>query len=234
MTDRLTDRLVEYQARWSALKAKAGLSDAGAGSMRQEGPYITVSRQLGSGGTRIAERLGESLGWRVVDRQLLKHIAERTDTSERALLARDEKASGILDDYLSHLFVPDDLGQGGYLREMTRLVASFAREGRVVILGRGANWFLDPKRGLRLRIVAPLEERAGNLAEFEDIDEREAERRILSNDEEQRAFVRQTYGKDIDDAGGYDMILNTGVLDLELAVDCAATALARKLTAATR
>ena len=42
---------------------------------------ITVSRQLGSGGDRIAERVAEELGFAFVDRRLVEEIAQITDTS---------------------------------------------------------------------------------------------------------------------------------------------------------
>ena len=42
---------------------------------------ITVSRQIGSGGDRIAERVAEVLGYEYVDRRLVEEIASITDTS---------------------------------------------------------------------------------------------------------------------------------------------------------
>lgn len=229
MSDRYTDALVEYQARWAELKRQAGVETSHHPDMSHEGPYITISRQLGAGGTDVAHRVAKPLGWRVVDRELLSSIATLTETSEEAVSARDEKASGIFDDYLSHLLLPDDLSHGGYLRQMTRLVASFAREGRVIILGRGANWFLHPARGLRIRIVAPFDVRVAAVVAHEGLSEQAARAKVRAHDAEQRAYVKQSFGKDIDDPIGYDYVLNTGALSLELAADCVASSLARKL-----
>ncbi|RMF73245.1 MAG: cytidylate kinase-like family protein [Acidobacteria bacterium] len=223
-----TEHLVEHQARWRQIKEAAGLEEE-TPSLEVEGPYLTISRQLGSGGTELAQRVAGPLGWRVVDRELVAAIAEKTRASLGAVLAHDERASGLLDDYLSHLLVPDDPGHAAYLRAMTLIVASFAREGRVVILGRGANWFLDPERGLRVRVVRPFGQRVDQLARDEGLAIRDAEDRLRRHDEEQRRFIEQAFGRSIDDPLGYDLVINTGHLDLDQAAEIVTTALCRKL-----
>ena len=42
---------------------------------------ITVSRQLGSGGDQIAQRIAQVLGYELVDRRLIEQIGSITDTS---------------------------------------------------------------------------------------------------------------------------------------------------------
>ena len=42
---------------------------------------VTVSRQLGSEGDRIAENVAKALGYEYVDRRLVEEIASITDTS---------------------------------------------------------------------------------------------------------------------------------------------------------
>ena len=223
-----TEHLVEHQARWRQIKEAAGLEEE-CPSLEYEGPYLTVSRQLGSGGTELAHRVAAPLGWRVVDRELVAAIAEKTHASPGAVLAHDERASGLLDDYFSHLLVPDDPGHAAYLRAMTMIVASFAREGRVVILGRGANWFLDPERGLRVRVVAPFSRRVERIARDENLSVREAEEKLRRHDEEQRRFIEQSFGRAIDDPLGYDLVLNTAHLDSDQAAEIVTTGLCRKL-----
>ena len=122
-------------------RSKGGVpSEAG----RAEGPWIAVSRELGSGGSLLAVRVAEVLGWKAYDREILAAIA--TDTrSDEALLSRlDEQGVAEFHEYLAPLIVPDDPGQARYLKEMTRVIARIAREGRAVLVGRGANLILTP------------------------------------------------------------------------------------------
>ena len=59
--------------------------------------------------------------------------------------------------------LPPDVGlmDGGtlsptdYLRNLTKVILSFGRHGKGVIVGRGAQYILDPKRTLRIRIDSP-------------------------------------------------------------------------------
>lgn len=228
-----TEALVEHQALWRQLKEAAGvLDDARTGVAQHEGPYVTVSRQLGTGGTELARLIAAPLGWKVVDREIIAAIAAQGAGSLHSVSQRDEHAAGIFDDYLSHLLVPDDPGQAGYLRAMACALAAFAREGRVVIVGRGANWILDPGAGLRLRVIAGVRFRIARIREHEPaLREDDARARLARHDADQRRFVKQTFGREIDDPAGYDLVFNVETLPLAAAAHVAVAAVTQKLAA---
>ena len=54
------------------------------------GPYLTISREAGAGGSQIARLVGEAIGWEVLDRKLLECVAERYHTSPAVLKLVDE------------------------------------------------------------------------------------------------------------------------------------------------
>lgn len=194
-----------------------------------EGPWITVSKQQGSGGVDLANALAQSLNWQVFDREILASIARQTHTRKAILDRLDEHAVGSFNDYLSQLLVPDALSRAGYLQEMMRVVWGLARQGSAVILGRGANWLLTPRFGLRLRVVAPMELRVARVVADSGIDRAEAAKRLRQHDDEQIAFVRQVFDRDINDPLGYDLILNLGAVELAAAGRIARNALREKL-----
>ena len=74
---------------------------------------ITVSRQLGSMGDRIAERAAEVLGYELVDRRLVEEIANITDTSAEEVEKYDEKGEGRVRYFLKRLLVPE-MSPGGF------------------------------------------------------------------------------------------------------------------------
>ena len=74
---------------------------------------ITVSRQLGSLGDRIAERVAEVLGYEYVDRRLVEEIASITDTSPEEVEKYDEKGEGRGRHFLKRLLVPE-MSPGGF------------------------------------------------------------------------------------------------------------------------
>ncbi len=196
---------------------------------RAEGPWIAVSRQLGSGGSILAVRVAEEMGWKAYDREILTAIAADTRSDEVLLSRLDEQGVAEFHEYLAPLIVPDDPGQARYLKEMTRVIARIAREGRAVLVGRGANWILTPSRGLRVRAVGPRDARAAFLAEAEGISLEKARKRVDENDLTQKKFIRQAFNREIDDPAGYDIILNPIDLGLGAAVEAVLAAAKAKL-----
>ncbi|MGZ8379193.1 MAG: cytidylate kinase family protein, partial [Gemmatirosa sp.] len=51
-------------------------------------PIVTVSRQFGAGGSELAARVAEALGWPLLDNALLDEVAARLGTSREAVAAR--------------------------------------------------------------------------------------------------------------------------------------------------
>ena len=68
---------------------------------------ITVARQLGSWGDRIAEKVAQTLGYEYVDKRLVEEIAAITDTTMEDVENYDEKAEGRVQYFLRRLLVPE-------------------------------------------------------------------------------------------------------------------------------
>lgn len=223
------EAILERQARFRELRKRVGAEGEGRLAKTVQGPWLTLSRQLGSGGTELARRLGYDLGWQVFDHEILRIIAENTHTREWVISQMDERAVGPLNDYLRCLLDSSLPGHQPIMREMMRVIWGLAQDGNAVIVGRGANWLLSPRAGVRLRTVAPRATRVQNLARDLGLDEATAEQRIDEDDLRRSEFVRQTYGQDIEDPLGYDMILNLDSQDLDAAEALVLTALRRRI-----
>ena len=77
--------------------------------------------------------------------------------------------------------------------------------------------------------MAPSDLRIEKVAREEGLSASRARKAIDRQDAAQKRFIRQTYGQDIDDPLGYDMVLNLGSLDPEVAACMVDSALHRKL-----
>jgi cytidylate kinase len=194
-----------------------------------EGPWITVSSPAGSGGLELAYALAEVQHWQVFDREILKSISEDPQTEEVVLAHLDQKAMGPVNEYLSRLFDPRIPGRAPFHREVVRVIWGLAKQGNAVILGRGANWFLDPRFGVRVRAVAPIEVRAERIAARDGIDLDAAQDKAAARDGQQADFIRQVYKQDIGDPLGYDLIINLGHLTQETAVQLTLATLRERL-----
>ena len=101
--------------------------------------------------------------------------------------------------------------------------------GPVVIIGRGAQAHLADRRDVfHIRIVAPLEACIAYVMRREGRDAATARERITQKDEERRRYLQTFYRRDPSDAHLYDIVLNTGILDLDSAVDVIYLVLERK------
>ncbi|MGA7991478.1 MAG: cytidylate kinase-like family protein [Thermoanaerobaculia bacterium] len=173
-----------------------------------EKPWITLSRALGSGGDALARLVGGALGWRVYDREILSAVALETHCDALLVERFDEKGVREVGEYLAPLILPDDPGQARALIGLRNVIERIAREGKAVLVGRGANFVLRPEGGLRVRAVGSPAERADALSRAEGIAAHAARRRVAESDEAQREFVRQAFQRDIDDPAGYDLVLS--------------------------
>lgn len=229
------ERLIDRQMSLWELRRRA--SEHGGTAARRdlahlaEGPWITLSKQRGSRARELGQRVAERLEWQCFDREILEAIARQSSMRDRILSRLDERAVGALEDLIAQIVVPHRPPQLAYIQEMVRVIWAMARHGNVVFLGRGANWLLDPRYGLRVRAVAPLDMRARRIATEEGLDPVSAERRVKADDETRAGFIRQVYRREIDDPLGYDLLVNLGGLGLDAAADAIIAALHAKLEA---
>ncbi len=229
------EKIIEKQARFWEVRERIA-EEGGEAAQRAlvhlaEGPWISISKQWGSGSQELAAKLAEELHWQYFDKEILTAIAEHTHSREKILARLDEHAIGSINDYIAQMVVSENRGQAAYLHEMIRVVMGLAKQGNAIIVGRGANFFLNPRFGLRIRVVAPFEERVARVAEARGHTEAAAKNEVEKNDAQQAAFIRQVFGKDINDPLGFDLVLNMGEMDVETAAQAVLAALRQKLQA---
>ncbi len=186
---------------------------------RTSPPVITVSRQYGTLGAMIARSAAERLGFECWDQELLHAIAEHAKLPRVMFESLDERRRNAVTEVIGVFAQKANVTASDYLKQLMRVLHTIAQHGEAVIVGRGAQYILNPATTLRIRAVAPLEMRVAGLAKRNEITEKEAREEALTIDEERRDFIRHHYNRDIEDPAGYDVTINTGTLSLELATD---------------
>jgi len=80
----------------------------------------------------------------------------------------------------------------------------------VIIMGRGGNYLLTGVPfTLRVRIVAPIEQRLARVSNREGIDEDSARWLIERTDRERAGFLMSVYGRDGKDPADYDLVFDS-------------------------
>jgi cytidylate kinase len=210
---RSVEAIVEQQVR--AFHAR----DSSERFVRHEpAPHVvTLSREFGAGGSAIARRVAEALGFTLWDDELTHHLAQRAGAHPRYVRAVDERARDLLDDVISTSLLGSPISGSAYRTLLVRTVREIGQRGAAVIVGRGANFLLPPEQGLRVRVVCPFKERVVRVAQRETLDLASAERRIREQDVERARFVRKLCEEDVGDPSHYDLVVNTRELDEEQA-----------------
>src|ERR1035437_10767731 len=60
-------------------------------------PVVTIAREFGAGGSRVAAMLAKRLGAEVIDRRLVAEVASRLGLTADAVAAQDEHAKSVVD-----------------------------------------------------------------------------------------------------------------------------------------
>ncbi len=182
-------------------------------------PLITISREPGSGGRIIGEKLSERLGFDLFHQEVLHEMARSAKVSAQLLQTLDEKGLSVLDEWIASLVDTRHLWPDQYLKHLMKVIGTIGRHGRAILIGRGANFILPAERRLSVRIIAPLEMRARKVAEAFGLGFEEARRRVVKTDSQRKAAIRKYFHADIADPLNYDLTVNTGSMSLDEAVD---------------
>ncbi len=201
---------------------------------------VTISRSYGSGGGEIAARLARRLNWQLIDHEVVARIAHQLGITTAEAEERDEHVEGLVSRLLNgmHLAVPEapvavpalpGEREETYFEALRQVIESAANEGRVVIVGRAGQVLLANRRDtLHVRIVAPLERRIVYVARREGLSETRARERIQLKDRDRTRYLQSRYHCHPDDPLYYDLMITTGVLDLDSAVELVLLALEHK------
>ncbi len=206
-------RIVEEQVnRWRIMSAQEKVDT-------ELLPVITISRQPGSGGNIVAERVAEILGYDLFHQKVIHEMAQSSKVSRQLLETLDEKGLNILEDWIASLVDEQHLWPDQYLQHLMKVIGTIGKHGAAVIVGRGANFILPPAQRFSVRIVAPQPVRIDNVARTFGVTPKEAKRRIIRTESDRKAFIRKYFYADIGDPLNYDLVLNTGSLSTDQAAE---------------
>ena len=227
IADDVVERLAEHRLDWERLKRNIGA--ALHHSLPDDppdhhlGPYVAVSRMSGTGGSAFAIRLGEALGWPVLDGEIVDLIADTFELDGAMLHLLDEARANWVRDVLGDLMPHQIVNLDTYVHHLGKVIRLVGLHGNVVLVGRGAQLFLPRERGLALRLVASEEERVLRLSEQDGVSAADARKHIDDVDRRRAHFVEHYFGRAIDDPTLYDLVLNRSSLSDSELVEIVAT-----------
>ena len=202
--------IVDKQMReWEAEKGKQVERAHLAGDTNIEIDYVTISREVGSGGQAVGQALADHLKWRLYDKQILDYMAENMKVHKSVLESLDEKSTGWIESLFSSFRSRRSVDQMSYYQHLADVLLAIANHGNAIIMGRAAGLVLPRNRGLCVRVTASFDVRCRRYAQREGLSYRKAMPIVEKIDRDQRQFVKNMLDVDIDDTRHYDIVCNT-------------------------
>ena len=191
---------------------------------------ITISRQFGSGGWTLGEKLAKRLEYRYADEDMIREVASKIGASPVQVLAF-EKAGGsklmkFLDKIVSKGFIDRLISEKyayvdekGYVDVIKGIIQDLYWQGNSVIIGRGSQYILKDYQGTwHILLVQDLEIRIRFVMEKYKLNRSESERAIKTRDQTRNQFLTFFSEKDShDDPMSYDLVLNMNRITMEKA-----------------
>ena len=185
---------------------------------------ICVSREAGAGAGQLAKLIGQNLGWKVYDEELVQAIAHRMGSPIEEVRSLDELAPSMVQDWLLPLREEYYAPQEAYLDHLAKMIEAIGRAGESVLVGRGAGFMLPRDTTLSIRVIAPIKVRAQRMAERMGVSPRTAKRAARELDRRRAQFDRTMHRANPNDAHNFDLVLNTDSLGLEIAAEVVTSA----------
>jgi cytidylate kinase len=173
---------------------------------------ITVSRGSYSKGREIAEKVAEEMKYECVSRDVLLEASENYNIPEIKLIRALHDAPAVLDRFTN--------GKKEYIAYIKSAFLEHVRGDNVVYHGLAGHFFLKGiSHGLKVRIIADLEDRVRHEMEREGITSEQARNILKKDDRERRQWALSLYGIDTSDPSLYDLVIHIRKISVNDAVD---------------
>jgi cytidylate kinase len=181
-------------------------------------PVLAITREPGSGGESIAERLSAELGFHLYSWELVELIAKDGQVTTQLVSTLDEHERSELGEWLAELQGSRQLSFQAYVESLKRVLFTIAVHGSSVIVGRGSNFLLPPDKRIGLCFVAPLDLRIKNTMKELGLSEKAARQHISKVEAEHRRLVKKYFQADIQESTHYHLVVNTALVKPEIIV----------------
>jgi cytidylate kinase len=220
-------------------KGRAGASNRRETIVARSEPTVAISRQRGSGGSFIGQRVAERLGRRYIDRDLLRVAAEYLKDCEVAPAAKAPTfwarlqqafALGAADGVYCAPSVMAVYEEAVFEVE-NRLLREIVEGQTAVIVGRGAAQTLRQRPDVVTVFVhAPEQWRVERVQQVYQIPSQDAARQmVLKSDRDRGRIIRSMADIEWTDSRAYDITVNSAAIGFDAAVDLIERAVASRL-----
>lgn len=191
------------------------------------GPLITISREVGCNGVKLAHKIADRLNhrhlgpdWKVLSKEVFFQSAKELDMEpEKVKRIFKYSDSYGFNDILNAFGTKKFKSERKIVKTVNEVIRTFAEEGFCIIVGRAAHIIAhDIKNALHLRFLAPLEYRIKTIMDNNHLNREEAIEFIQKVEKERKAF-RKAIRQESPENDLFDLCINRASFTDEEAID---------------
>lgn len=181
---------------------------------------ITIGRQYGSDGRRIAKELAQRLGIQYYDKELIRLAAEKSNIPYDELVKADEQRASMWSYPMDNALLTEErwyYSVNDILYDTEKqIIRQKAATENCVIVGRCANRILKKEENvLSIFVYAPLDFRIRTVMERDGLGEKEAKVRIRKIDKQRRYHYNYFTDHNWEDMDEYDFCIDSSKWSVE-------------------
>jgi len=185
--------------------------------------FITIGRQLGSGGKFVGRQLSQQLNIPCYDKELIQLASRESGLGREFFEKFDEKGSfSFFGKYFGFRSGFMGYNEGNYLCNETLfkiqsdVIRTLAEKESGIFIGRCADYILrDFNRCLKIFISAEMNDRVYRISKEEKLTGKEARVRAVQSDKQRSSYYNYYSNKVWGMATSYDLCLNSSFLSIE-------------------
>lgn len=220
----------------SYLNKRLGEENSMDSTIGPPGPVITISREVGCNGVKLAHKIAKRLNkrnldkdWKVLSKEVFYESAKELDVEpEKVQRIFRQSDRYVFNDILDAFSTRKYRSEKKIVKTVTDVIRTFSKEGFCIIVGRAGHIIAqDIKNALHMRLVAPLEYRIKTIMENNHLNREEAID-FIEKVENERLSFRKSIGKVEYEEDMFDMFLNRASFDDEKTIDMIEMAIEKK------
>jgi cytidylate kinase len=188
---------------------------------------ITISRLYGSGGSEVAARVAEQLGWSLLDNAVVDSVAERLGITASEVARREERVPSQVErlvetmalgsqDWVSPLAAKRQPTDEQLVEVTGHIVEEAVARGSIVIVGRGAQSMLAARNdALHVFCYAPRKALIARSMKRDNLDEAAATKRVDDTNARRQDWVKKHFDRNWTQHSNYHLAVNTDWLGID-------------------
>ncbi len=189
----------------------------------EEKYYITIGRQLGSGGHTIGKLLAEKLGIAFYDKELIHIASENSGLGREFFEKADEKSShsligglfGLRNSLIDEIYGNNYLSNETLFNIQSDIIRDLADQGSAVFVGRCADYILSAQPNcINIFIHADIEDRLNRISKANNQPRSKCESILQKSDKQRSVYYNYYSCKTWGSSESYHLCINSSLLGI--------------------